>query len=94
MVFLFFLGFDENRVEINLPSIEVQYENLDIQAEVCVGTRALPSFTNFITNIVEVSIGTNFVYNRTCYSIGGFNLIIWFHCFLVKGCVELTSSTS
>jgi len=50
------LGLDNIRVGIDLPTIEVRFENLNIEAEARVGTRALPTFTNFMVNIVEVSI--------------------------------------
>ncbi|XP_027349846.1 pleiotropic drug resistance protein 1-like isoform X2 [Abrus precatorius] len=42
-----------DRVGIDLPTIEVRFENLNIEAEAHVGTRALPTFTNFMVNIVE-----------------------------------------
>lgn len=35
----------------------MRYENLNVGAEVYVGSRALPSFVNFITNIVEGFLG-------------------------------------
>ncbi|KNA08458.1 hypothetical protein SOVF_162410 isoform A [Spinacia oleracea] len=41
------------RVGIDIPTIEVRFENLNLEAEVYVGSRALPSFVNFLTNIVE-----------------------------------------
>nr|XP_012466211.1 unnamed protein product [Gossypium raimondii]KJB84256.1 hypothetical protein B456_N013800 [Gossypium raimondii] len=46
----FFFSF---RVGIDLPTIEVRYENLNIEAEAFVGTSALPSVLNFITSIFE-----------------------------------------
>lgn len=42
------------RVGIDLPTIEVRFEHLKIDAEAYVGSRALPSFLNFCINIVEV----------------------------------------
>ncbi|XP_019263263.1 PREDICTED: pleiotropic drug resistance protein 1-like isoform X2 [Nicotiana attenuata] len=42
-----------DRVGIDLPSIEVRYEHLTIVADAYVGSRALPTFTNFITNFIE-----------------------------------------
>lgn len=42
------------RVGIDLPTIEVRFENLKIDAEAHVGSRALPTFFNFCINIVEV----------------------------------------
>ncbi|KAL9244666.1 hypothetical protein vseg_018421 [Gypsophila vaccaria] len=41
------------RVGIEIPTIEVRYENLNVEAEVYVGSRSLPTFINFITNILE-----------------------------------------
>ncbi|XP_061982097.1 pleiotropic drug resistance protein 1-like isoform X5 [Populus nigra] len=46
----------KNRVErvgIEFPTIEVRYENLNIEAEAYVGSSALPSFAKFIFNIIE-----------------------------------------
>ncbi|KAM3345053.1 hypothetical protein P3S68_024762 [Capsicum galapagoense] len=40
-------------VGIDLPSIEVRYEHLNIDADAYVGSRALPTFINFMTNFVE-----------------------------------------
>ncbi|TYI26744.1 hypothetical protein ES332_A05G133000v1 [Gossypium tomentosum] len=42
-----------DRVGIELPTIEVRFENINIEAEAFVGTNALPSFLNFITSIFE-----------------------------------------
>ncbi|KAF5453196.1 hypothetical protein F2P56_028115, partial [Juglans regia] len=42
-----------DRVGIDLPAIEVRFENVNIDAEVYVGSRALPSFFNFCISIVE-----------------------------------------
>ncbi|KAG9129438.1 hypothetical protein Leryth_023971 [Lithospermum erythrorhizon] len=42
-----------DRVCIVLPTIEVRYDHLSIEAQAYVGSRALPSFTNFTMNIVE-----------------------------------------
>ncbi|XP_061343398.1 pleiotropic drug resistance protein 1-like isoform X3 [Gastrolobium bilobum] len=42
-----------NRVGIDLPTIEVRFEHLNIEAEAHVGSRALPTFTNFMVNIVD-----------------------------------------
>ncbi|XP_017215551.1 pleiotropic drug resistance protein 1 isoform X3 [Daucus carota subsp. sativus] len=35
------------RLGLQLPTIEVRFENLHVEAEAFVGSRALPSFTNF-----------------------------------------------
>ncbi|KAJ4840744.1 transcription factor [Turnera subulata] len=42
-----------DRVGIELPTIEVRFEHLNIEAEAHVGSRALPTFFNFNVNIVE-----------------------------------------
>ncbi|KAK9266297.1 hypothetical protein L1049_001819 [Liquidambar formosana] len=44
-----------DRVGIDMPTVEVRYEHLTIDAEAYVGSRALPTFINFCSNIVEVS---------------------------------------
>ena len=86
----FFLGFHDIRVGIDLPAIEVRFENLNVEAEARVGNRALPTFTNFMVNIVEVSIGISFLtYNMTLQK-EFYNLLIWFHFFSLKGSVELS----
>lgn len=43
------------RVGIAIPEIEVRYEHLTIDAEAFVGSRALPSFHNFMFSKVEVT---------------------------------------
>jgi hypothetical protein len=42
------------RVGLDIPTIEVRYQNLKIDAEAFVGGRALPSFVNAVTNVIEV----------------------------------------
>lgn len=42
-----------DKVEIDLPKIEVRYENLSIEADCYVGHRALPSMWNTTRNFVE-----------------------------------------
>uniref|UniRef100_A0A2N9HR76 ABC transporter domain-containing protein n=1 Tax=Fagus sylvatica TaxID=28930 RepID=A0A2N9HR76_FAGSY len=42
-----------DRVGIDLPTIEVRFEHLNVEAEAFVGGRALPTFFNFSVNIVE-----------------------------------------
>ncbi|KAG6389523.1 hypothetical protein SASPL_150993 [Salvia splendens] len=41
------------RVGLDLPTIEVRYEHLSVDAEAYVGGRALPTVFNFIANILE-----------------------------------------
>ncbi|XP_021628884.1 pleiotropic drug resistance protein 1 isoform X2 [Manihot esculenta] len=42
-----------DRVGIEVPTIEVRYEHLNVEAEALVGSNALPSFLNFSISIVE-----------------------------------------
>ncbi|KAI4355695.1 hypothetical protein L6164_004443 [Bauhinia variegata] len=42
-----------DRVGIQIPTIEVRYENLNVDAEAYVGSRALPTFFNSVVNILE-----------------------------------------
>jgi hypothetical protein len=42
------------RVGLDIPTIEVRYEHLNIEAEAFVGSRALPTFINSATNVIEV----------------------------------------
>ncbi|CAJ2632869.1 unnamed protein product [Trifolium pratense] len=42
-----------DRVGIDLPTIEVRFDHLNIEAEAHVGSRSLPTFTNSMVNIVE-----------------------------------------
>ncbi|XP_004506880.1 pleiotropic drug resistance protein 1-like [Cicer arietinum] len=42
-----------DRVGIDVPTVEVRYEHLTVEAEAYVGSRALPSFTNFTIGAVE-----------------------------------------
>nr|XP_043627443.1 pleiotropic drug resistance protein 1-like isoform X5 [Erigeron canadensis] len=42
-----------DRVGLELPTIEVRYEHLNIDAEVYLGGRALPTVFNFVVNILQ-----------------------------------------
>ncbi|KAG2371055.1 Pleiotropic drug resistance protein [Vigna angularis] len=42
-----------DRVGISFPTIEARFEHLNVEAEAYVGSRALPTFLNFIVNTVE-----------------------------------------
>ncbi|XP_050286353.1 pleiotropic drug resistance protein 1-like isoform X2 [Quercus robur] len=42
-----------DRVGIAIPTIEVHFEHLNVEAEAHVGSRALPTFLNFSVNIME-----------------------------------------
>jgi len=43
-----------DRVGVDIPTIEVRFENLKIETEVHVGKRALPTLTNYTLDMVEV----------------------------------------
>ncbi|MED6136245.1 transcription factor [Stylosanthes scabra] len=49
-----------DRVGIDIPTIEVRFEHLNVEAEAYVGSRAIPTFINFAINIVEKIL--NFLY--------------------------------
>lgn len=38
-----------------LPKIEVRFEHLNVEADVYIGSRALPSLPNFSLTLIEVS---------------------------------------
>lgn len=44
------------RVGIENPTIEVRFQNLNIDAEAYVGNRGIPTFTNFFSNKIMVCI--------------------------------------
>ncbi|GAV69184.1 hypothetical protein CFOL_v3_12685, partial [Cephalotus follicularis] len=46
-----------DRVGIELPTIEVRFEHLNVEAEAYAGGRALPTLINFSVNIVEGFMG-------------------------------------
>lgn len=52
---LWFAEFYGNRVGIEVPKIEVRFQNLSIEGDGYVGTRALPTLLNSTMNAVEVS---------------------------------------
>ena len=39
-----------------MPTIEVRFEHLKVDAEAYVGSSALPTFLNFATNMIEVNL--------------------------------------
>lgn len=46
-----------DRVGIELPRIEIRFENLSIEADAYVGSRALPTLWNFTLNLIEGFLG-------------------------------------
>ena len=49
------IGNHQKVVSLNLPTIEIRFENLTVEGEGYVGSRALPSVFNYFLNITEVS---------------------------------------
>ncbi|KAM1089332.1 hypothetical protein ACFX19_017321 [Malus domestica] len=49
-----------NRVGLDIPTIELRFEHLNVEAEAYVGGRALPTIFNFLANILEGCL--NFVH--------------------------------
>ncbi|KAJ8640586.1 hypothetical protein MRB53_017280 [Persea americana] len=47
-----------DQVGIDIPTIEVRFEHLKVDAQAYVGSRGLPSVFNFVVNILEVLPGT------------------------------------
>lgn len=57
LLFFFFFSlnwFWKHRVGLDIPTIEVRFEHLSIEAEAYVGGRALPTIFNFSANMLEV----------------------------------------
>ena len=46
--------FVEHRVGMELPRIEIRFQNLSVEGEAYVGSRALPTLLNTTLNAVEV----------------------------------------
>ena len=43
------------RVGVDFPTVEVRFDNINIEAGVYVGNRALPTLINYTRNVVDVS---------------------------------------
>jgi len=46
-----------DKVGIDMPKIEVRYEHLNVNADVYVGSRSLPTIPNFTLNMLEIVLG-------------------------------------
>jgi hypothetical protein len=55
------------RVGIDSPTIEVRFENLNIDAEAYVGNRGVPTMTNFFSNKVMVCISSAAAGTPPCF---------------------------
>ncbi|GLJ26439.1 hypothetical protein SUGI_0510140 [Cryptomeria japonica] len=60
-----------DRVGIKLPEVEVRYEHLNVDANVHVGGRALPTLTNYYADALEGLLGSLHLYkgNKTTMNI-------------------------
>lgn len=45
----------EYRVRLDMPTIEVRFEHLTVEAKVYLGSRALPTLLNFAINMLQVN---------------------------------------
>ncbi|GAA0153056.1 hypothetical protein LIER_44105 [Lithospermum erythrorhizon] len=44
-----------DRVEVDIPKVEVRFEHLSIEGDAYLGTRALPTLPNSVLNVIEVA---------------------------------------
>ena len=54
------------RVGIELASVEVRFENLNVESAVYVGNRALPTVLNSYRNVLDVSKSRYVTCTRNC----------------------------
>lgn len=55
------------RVDLEFPKIEVRFQHLAVEAYVQLGSRALPTISNFVFNMTEVFISVYLInYGNTC----------------------------
>lgn len=67
------------RVGIDLPKIEIRYENLSVEGDVHVGSRALPTLINATMNSFEVFFFTlSFLTSQILYSVCMFSISVHF----------------
>lgn len=82
------------RVGIHVPTIEVRFEHLNVEAEAYVGSRALPTFFNYSVNMLEVRTSPYrpLVVIAICSFIDfWYQLVLTcISSFLFKGCLELS----
>ncbi|XP_039160859.1 ABC transporter G family member 29 isoform X1 [Eucalyptus grandis] len=46
-----------DKVGIQLPTVEVRFEHLNVEADCCIGSRALPTLANVALNMAESALG-------------------------------------
>lgn len=51
------------RVQIEIPKVEVRYENLSVEGDKYAGSRALPTLLNATLNVLEVIINLLFSFS-------------------------------
>jgi len=57
-IIIFLCGF---RVDIDIPKVEVRFENLFVEGDAFNGSRALPTLVNSTMNAIEVLLTLSFV---------------------------------
>ena len=59
---------DGKRVGLEVPKVEVRFEKLNIEADVVIGSRALPTLINYSRDVIEVSmVFVSFIYTVNYY---------------------------
>jgi hypothetical protein len=88
-----------DRAGVDIPTIEVRFEHLNVQSHVQLGKRALPTITNYMLDILEVIKYYEIIFMfRVWYAIYlvqnyglkyTINLIPLFYILYFKGSVEI-----
>lgn len=60
MFFLCVSALNIFRVGLDIPTIEVRFEHLNVEAEAYIGSRAMPTMFNFSVNMLEVINSSGF----------------------------------
>jgi hypothetical protein len=80
------------RVGIDNPTIEVRFENLNIDAEAYVGNQGIPTFTNFFSNKIMVSSSSTDMEKNIIKFLQFLTLESW--PIPISGCVECSAHNS
>lgn len=67
-MFINFCIDDGKRVGLEVPKVEVRFEKLNIEADVVIGSRALPTLVNYSRDVIEVSVCGHRLIHLTNYS--------------------------
>lgn len=82
------------RVGVQQPCVEVRFEDLSVNADVYVGSRALPSLTNFTRNMLEVRVSVSKIHSAVWSSQAFFYtlkksstvmIVLWLSSLLMQG---------